>query len=108
MNIKTAALIGVLAGGLIEQIHIVIEARAETPSLRIGSGGTTMLSITPAYKMTFVGKDGRTIGVLDFGGPRMTFEGDADESAKVFLDFVSRRFELTCVPRARVVPGSGP
>lgn len=38
-------------------------------------------------------KNEKQIGVLDFNGPRMIFSGDADESAKVFFDFVSQQFE---------------
>jgi len=33
-----------------------------------------------------------TIGTLDFNGPEMVFTGNADESAKVFIDFVAERF----------------
>ena len=34
----------------------------------------------------------KQVGLLDFNGPVMTFEGDADESAKVFFDFIAERF----------------
>ena len=33
------------------------------------------------------------IGVLDFNGPEMTFSGDMDESAKLFLEFVATSFK---------------
>ncbi len=42
--------------------------------------------------MTFH-RDGKQIGVLDFNGPEMTFVGDADESAKVFFDFIAGWFK---------------
>jgi hypothetical protein len=34
----------------------------------------------------------KQVGLLDFNGPIMIFTGDADESAKVFFDFVAERF----------------
>ena len=37
----------------------------------------------------------KQVGLLDFNGPVMTFEGDADESAKVFFDFVAARFAMS-------------
>jgi hypothetical protein len=46
----------------------------------------------PNYNMTF-NRDGKQIGVLDFNGPEMTFVGDADESAKVFFDFIAGWFK---------------
>ena len=32
------------------------------------------------------------VGRLDFNGPALVFEGDAEESAKVFIDWVARTF----------------
>ena len=37
--------------------------------------------------------NGPKIGTLDFNGPEMTFEGDADESAKVFFDYLAKHFQ---------------
>lgn len=54
---------------------------------------TTKLSAPqPKYQITFH-KDGERIGTLDFNGPQMVFTGDADESAKVFIEFVAERWE---------------
>ena len=50
------------------------------------------LDTKPNYNMTFH-RDGKQIGQLDFNGPEMTFTGDADESAKVFFDFIARSFK---------------
>jgi hypothetical protein len=36
--------------------------------------------------------DGRRIGRLDFNGGVMVFEGDAEESAKVFFDALAEKF----------------
>jgi hypothetical protein len=45
----------------------------------------------PNYTISFY-KNEKQIGALDFNGPTMTFEGDAEESAKVFFDFVAKSF----------------
>lgn len=55
---------------------------------------TATLSISdikPNYNMTFH-KDGKQIGALDWNGPQMMFTGDAEESAKVFFDWVAQAF----------------
>ena len=46
----------------------------------------------PNYTMTFHHKE-KTIGTLDFNGPELVFTGDAEESAKVFFDFIAERFK---------------
>ena len=33
------------------------------------------------------------VGRLDFNGPALVFEGNAEESAKVFIDWVAKSFE---------------
>jgi protein-arginine kinase activator protein McsA len=48
--------------------------------------------MNPNYQMTFY-KDNKLIGTLDFNGPQMTFEGEAEESAKIFFDQVAKCFE---------------
>ncbi len=47
--------------------------------------------LNPSYNMTFSNTDG-VIGTLDFNGPEMVFTGKAEESAKVFFDFVAKCF----------------
>lgn len=37
--------------------------------------------------------NGPRVGSLDFNGPEMKFEGNADESAKIFFDYVARFFQ---------------
>lgn len=32
------------------------------------------------------------VGALDFNGPALKFEGNAEESAKVFIDWVAKSF----------------
>jgi hypothetical protein len=46
----------------------------------------------PNYNIEFH-KDGKTIGTFDFNGPAMVFTGDAEESAKVFIDWVAQAFD---------------
>jgi hypothetical protein len=33
------------------------------------------------------------VGSLDFNGPGLRFEGDAEESAKVFIDWIATTFK---------------
>lgn len=47
----------------------------------------------PSYNMTFTNKEGYQIGTLDFNGPAMVFEGNVEESALVFFDFVAKWFD---------------
>lgn len=49
--------------------------------------------IKPNHNMTFTNRDGIQIGTLDFNGAAMTFEGNAEESALVFFDFVAKYFD---------------
>lgn len=48
-------------------------------------------NIKPNYNVTFHNGD-RNIGRLDFNGDVMVFEGDVEESAKVFFDFLAKYF----------------
>lgn len=43
-------------------------------------------------KIFFETGDDKTVGTLDLSGPEMVFTGDAEESAKVFMDFVVKQF----------------
>jgi hypothetical protein len=45
----------------------------------------------PNYNIIFH-NNGQEIGKLDFNGPAMVFTGDAEESAKVFVDWIARSF----------------
>lgn len=46
----------------------------------------------PNHNITFH-NGGKQVGALDFNGPEMTFTGDADESAKLFFDFIAKSFK---------------
>ena len=55
-------------------------------------------NIKPNYNITFhnnidTSGTGRQVGRMDFNGPEMVFEGDAEESAKVFIDWIARAFK---------------
>jgi hypothetical protein len=45
----------------------------------------------PNYNITFH-NNVKEIGKLDFNGPALVFTGDAEESAKVFIDWIARSF----------------
>ena len=51
----------------------------------------TASNIKPNYNVTFHNGE-RNIGRLDFNGGVMVFEGDAEESAQVFFDYLAERF----------------
>jgi hypothetical protein len=54
-------------------------------------GQLAIRNTKPSYNIAFH-RDGQTIGTLDFNGPAMVFTGDAEESAKVFIDWVATTF----------------
>jgi hypothetical protein len=41
----------------------------------------------------FLNNENQNVGVLDFNGPQMTFKGNADESAKKFIEFAALHFQ---------------
>lgn len=47
--------------------------------------------LKPDNKITFSGLS-KVVGTLDFSGPAITFDGNADESAKVFFETLSNVF----------------
>ena len=58
----------------------------------------TIGNIKPNYNITFnnnrdTGGLGTQVGKLDFNGPALVFTGDAEESAKVFIDWVGNTFK---------------
>ena len=56
----------------------------------------TFGNFKPDYNISFHrvvdGRNTDVVGKLDFNGPELVFEGDAAESAKVFVDWVARAF----------------
>jgi hypothetical protein len=55
------------------------------------TGQLQVANFKPNYNLTFH-RDGQEIGKFDFNGPEMIFEGDAAESAKVFIECVANAF----------------
>ena len=51
-----------------------------------------MLNYKPLRNVTFHGKDGELVGKLDWTDGPMTFEGNVEESAKVFFDTVIKNY----------------
>ena len=49
------------------------------------------LSFTPDYTIK-LNKHDKVIGCLDFNGDKLKFEGDVEESAQVFIDFLLNAF----------------
>jgi hypothetical protein len=48
-------------------------------------------TLKPNYNISFH-NNGQEIGKLDFNGPALVFTGEAEESAKVFFDWVAQSF----------------
>ena len=68
------------------------EQKIDWTKFSVPIGELKILNVTPNYNMTFH-RGGKQIGVLDFNGPKMTFSGDMDESAKVFFDWIAKSFK---------------
>jgi predicted alpha/beta hydrolase len=45
------------------------------------------------HNITFTNAEGYEVGTMDFNGPGLSFEGVADESAIVFMDWVANIFK---------------
>ena len=52
----------------------------------------TLAVAKPNHSVTFINSESKQVGKLDFNGDRLEFEGDADESAKVFVDAMGHWF----------------
>ena len=55
------------------------------------TGQISVFNFKPDYNIAFH-NNGKEVGKLDFNGPKMVFTGDAEESAKVFIDWIARSF----------------
>jgi hypothetical protein len=55
------------------------------------TGQLSVSNFKPNYNISFH-NNGQEIGKLDFNGPALVFTGDAEESAKVFIDWIARSF----------------
>jgi hypothetical protein len=52
----------------------------------------SLTSPKPNYNITLHNANGEEVGVLDFNGPGLAFEGNAEESAIVFMTWVGKMF----------------
>ena len=68
----------------------------DTTQFYMPTGQLQIANFKPNYNLTFHrvvdGVNGQEVGKFDFNGPEMIFEGDAAESAKVFVDCVANAF----------------
>ena len=55
-------------------------------------GIKSTFNIKPNYNIIFH-RGNTQIGVLDFNGPEMTFSGDMDESAILFIEVIANSFK---------------
>lgn len=46
----------------------------------------------PNHTITLFNKDNKEVGKLDFNGDKLKFEGDVEESAQVFINFLLNVF----------------
>jgi hypothetical protein len=63
------------------------ESNLVVPTSRLSIG-----DFKPNHNMQFINSNG-LVGTLNFNGPEMKFEGQADEAAKLFFDFVAKYFD---------------
>jgi len=66
--------------------------------ITVPEGQLQIANFKPNYNITFHNNHdtsglGQKVGSFDFNGPKLVFEGDAAESAKVFIDWASRAFD---------------
>lgn len=69
------------------------EANLAVPNSQVMVG-----NLKPNYNLTFYNNRntsdlGKQVGKLDFNGPQLVFEGDAEASAKVFIDWIATAFK---------------
>lgn len=72
-----------------ERVQDILEY--DTTQFYMPTGQLHVANFKPNYNLTFH-RDGKEVGKFDFNGPEMIFEGDAAESAKVFVDWVANAF----------------
>jgi hypothetical protein len=54
--------------------------------------GCGLVFLKPDYNITFSNDKG-VVGKLDFNGPEMVFTGNAEESAKLFFNYIATSFK---------------
>ena len=56
------------------------------------TGNISVANFKPNYNISFHNHAGEKIGTLYFNTDKLVFIGDAEESAKVFIDFIAKSF----------------
>ena len=83
-------------GKRIDPWDVYKTAEYDTTQFYMPTGQLQVANFKPNYNLTFhnnhEGGTGKQVGKLDFNGPELVFEGDADESAKVFIDWIANAF----------------
>lgn len=60
----------------------------------LGDEGKLLINnFKPSYTITMNHSDGECVGRFDFNGPKLVFTGDAEESAKVFVNYLAMIWE---------------
>ena len=58
--------------------------------MSVGDNGILLINeFKPLYTITMNHSDGEVVGRFDFNGPKLIFTGDAEESAKVFVNYLT-------------------
>jgi hypothetical protein len=58
--------------------------------MSVGHNGILLINkFKPSYTITMNHSDGEVVGRFDFNGPKLIFTGDAEESAKVFVNYLT-------------------
>jgi hypothetical protein len=78
-------------GERIDPVDVYKTTEYDTTQFYMPTGQLQVANFKPNYNLTFH-RDGQEIGKFDFNGPEMIFEGDAAESAKVFIECVANAF----------------
>jgi hypothetical protein len=56
------------------------------------TGNISVADFKPNYNISFQNHAGEKVGTLDFNTGKLVFTGNAEESAKVFIDFIAKSF----------------
>jgi hypothetical protein len=78
-------------GKRIDPLDVYKVSEYDTTQFYMPTGQLQVANFKPNYNLTFH-RDGKEVGKFDFNGPELIFEGDAAESAKVFIDCVANAF----------------
>lgn len=80
-----------------ERVKDILQEPWTTEHLTVPVGQLQIADLKPNYNITFHrvvdGYNQDVVGKLDFNGPELVFTGDADESAKVFIDWIAQAFK---------------